>query len=174
MVNTHPPQPHPDDIVQIIKRDHKPLKVLLAILKNENVPYLEKREAFQQLSPLLEAHNVPEQEIWYHCMKREHAYTVEISEGELEHRLAEQICKDMKTTTSERSFLSKAKVLAEMIEHHIKVEERDLLPDFESATTLDERVELGLIYLERQQQIESLQTTERHRFPLSSLDNMQG
>jgi hypothetical protein len=165
---------HPDDIIQLIKKDHKPLKALLAILKNENVPYLEKKDAFQKLAPLLEAHMKPEQETWYTCLKRDHAFTVEITEGELEHRLAEQICKDMKVTTNEKSFMSKAKVLAEMVDHHIKVEERDLLPDFESATTLDERIELGLIYLEMQQRIESLQNAERHQFSVSSLDNMQG
>ncbi|UYL09057.1 hemerythrin domain-containing protein [Bdellovibrio sp. SKB1291214] len=174
MEHLNHPKAHPDDIIQLIKKDHKPLKSLLAILKNDNVPYLEKKDAFQKLAPLLEAHMKPEQETWYKSLKHDHAFTVEITEGELEHRLADQICKDMKITTNERSFMSKAKVLAEMVDHHIKVEERDLLPDFESATTLDERIELGLIYLEMQQRIESLQNAERHQFSASSLNDMQG
>lgn len=174
MEHLNDPKSHPDDIIQLIKKDHKPLKPLLAILKNENIPYLEKKDAFQKLSPLLEAHMKPEQETWYKCLRSNGTYMVELTEGELEHRLAEQICKDMKVTTNERSFMSKAKVLAEMVDHHIRVEERDLLPDFESTTTLDERIELGLIYLEMQQRIESLQNAERHQFSAISLNNMQG
>ncbi|WP_413575758.1 hemerythrin domain-containing protein [Bdellovibrio sp. HCB290] len=168
------PRSHPDDIIQIIKADHKPLKSLLAILKDENVPYLEKREAFQKLSPLLEAHMKPEQEIWYECLKKNHGFSLEITEGELEHRLAEQICKDMSKTVDERSFTMKGKVLAELVEHHIKEEEMEMLPEYEKNATWEERVELGHRYLELQQEIENRQNQESHKNPPSVMDNIQG
>ncbi|WP_413582522.1 hemerythrin domain-containing protein [Bdellovibrio sp. HCB288] len=164
---------HPYDIVQIVKDDHRNLKALLSTLKDDNEPYLKKQEAFQKLALLLEAHIGPELETWYKCLKYEHRITVEISEGELEHRLALQICKDMEATTSEGSFMLKARVLAEMALHQIMVEERDLLPELEVATTLDKRIELGLIYLEMQRHIEVLQNSEHHLYPHSSPDQLQ-
>ncbi|WP_413585232.1 hemerythrin domain-containing protein [Bdellovibrio sp. HCB274] len=165
---------HPDDIIQIIKADHKPLKDLLLVLKDEEASFLDKKNALSKFSILFEAHAKPEQETLYERMKRIPEFMMDTAEGELEHRLATQICKDMNTTTSERSFMSKAKVLAEMVSQHIRVEERDLLPDFEAATTLDERIELGRKYRIIQKQIESLQISERHLPPSSSMDGMQG
>ncbi|QLY24854.1 hemerythrin domain-containing protein [Bdellovibrio sp. KM01] len=172
---THKTNPsHPEDIVQLIKKDHKPLKVLLGILKNENVAITEKRAAFTEFAPLLEAHAKPEEDTWYTSLKREHPMEVQGMEGDLEHRLSDQICKDMKKTVDDKSFMAKAKVLAELVEHHIKEEEMEMLPEYEKYATLDERIELGHRYLELQQEIENRQYKESHKFPSSVLDNIQG
>jgi hypothetical protein len=163
-----------EDIIQLIKKDHKPLKALLGILRSEDVGIYEKRAAFAKFSPLLEAHTKPEEQTWYISLKRDHLMEVEGMEGDLEHRLADQICKDMKKTVDKKSFTAKAKVLADLVEHHIKEEEMEMLPEYEKRATLEERIDLGRRYLEMQQEIEARQNQEAPKFPPTVWDSIQG
>ncbi len=174
MTNLNTKASHTNDIVQLIKKDHKPLKTLLGILKNENVSLSEKRAAFNEFAPLMDAHAKPEEKTWYASLKHYRLMEAGGLEGELEHRLTDQICKDMKQTVDDKSFTAKGKVLAELVEHHIKEEEMELLPEYERYATLNERIELGHRYLELQQEIENRQYKDNHKFPPSVLDNIQG
>jgi hypothetical protein len=64
-------------------------------------------------------------------------------EGEVEHTLADQLVEECKRTVDEDALSAKIKVLAELVEHHIKEEENELLPDVKKQTQVIDRATLG-------------------------------
>ena len=135
------------DIIDAIKEDHKPLKELLKIMKGEKETFAQKKAAFEKFGPTLVAHAKPEEKTWYTDMKSTSDLKIEGLEGDIEHQIADQLCDELKRTTSRDVFMAKVKVLAELVEHHIKEEENEMLPDFKKNSTSDERYELGAKYL---------------------------
>lgn len=138
------------DIVQIILKDHKPLKALIKIMKSERSKYAQKKAAFEEFAPTLIAHAKPEEQSWYIDMKSTDEQRVEGLEGDVEHGLADQLCEELKRTPDRDMFEAKVKVLAELVEHHIEEEEEEMLPKFKKDSTVDERVRLGEKYLKVQ------------------------
>ncbi len=134
------------DIIDAILEDHKALKDLIPLLKGEGT-YTEKRGVFAFLAAALEAHAKPEEQTWYKSLKTQDDMKVEGLEGDIEHALADQLVNELKATTDEDLFMAKVKVLAEMLEHHIKEEENEMLPEFRQNSTASERRELGAKYL---------------------------
>jgi hemerythrin superfamily protein len=135
------------DIIDLILRDHKPLKALIKIMKSESASLAKKKKAFKEFAPTLIAHAKPEERTWYKEMKSEDMNTESI-EGETEHRLAETLLKELKRTSDNDAFEAKAKVLAEMVEHHIEEEEEEMLPAYRRKSTKVDRIALALRYEE--------------------------
>jgi hemerythrin superfamily protein len=152
---------HPagNDIIQLILKDHKPLKQLIKIMKSEDATMAKKKAAFGKFAPTLIAHAKPEEQTWYVNMKKEHDMSVEGTEGDVEHGLADQLCTELKHTQDHDMFMAKVKVLAELVEHHIKEEEGELLPEYRKASTLEERQELGAKYLSLQEKFKTGKTS---------------
>lgn len=132
-------KPAQTDIIDLIKRDHKPLKKLIKIMKSEDATVTQKKAAFKQFAPTLVAHAKPEERTWYVNMKNDDDMIVEGLEGDVEHGLADQLCNELKRTKDNDMFEAKVKVLAEMVEHHIEEEEEDMLPKFKRNSTKEER-----------------------------------
>jgi hypothetical protein len=149
-------QSSPEDIINLILHDHMPLKDLIKIMKSEDAELPEKQAAFEEFAPLLAAHAKPEEQTWYVQMKKEDDMRIEGMEGDVEHGLADQMCEEVKRTTDKDLWQAKVKVLAELVEHHIKEEESDMLPDYRKNSTIEERVELGLAYLDFKSQFEAM------------------
>lgn len=135
------------DIIDAIKEDHKALKDLIPLLKSEDLSYEEKRGVFAFFAAALEAHAHPEEKTWYAEMKKSDELKLEGLEGDVEHALADQLTKELKSTTDHDLFMAKVKVLAEMLEHHITEEENEMLPDYKKNSSVEERKELGAKYL---------------------------
>ena len=134
------------DIIELIKRDHKPLKKLIKTMKSDDATITQKKAAFKKFAPTLIAHAKPEERTWYVNMKNEDDMTVEGLEGDIEHGLADQLCQELKRTKDNDMFEAKVKVLAEMVEHHIEEEEEDMLPAFRRKSTKEERSKLAVKY----------------------------
>ncbi len=134
------------DLVELILRDHKPIKALIKIMKSEDASLSQKKSAFAKFAPTLVAHAKPEEKTWYKRMKQEKDMKVEGLEGDVEHSLADQLCLELKRTKDKDMFQAKVKVLAELVEHHIEEEEEDMLPSFKMHSTQEERARLGEYY----------------------------
>lgn len=135
------------DIIDAIKEDHKPLKDLIKIMKDSEATFAQKKAAFAKFAPTLEAHAKPEEQTWYKDMKSDRELKVDGLEGDVEHQIADQLSAELKRTSNRDLFMAKVKVLAELVEHHIKEEENDMLPEFKKNSTAEERAELGAKYL---------------------------
>ncbi|HEX4924025.1 MAG TPA: hemerythrin domain-containing protein [Bdellovibrionales bacterium] len=135
------------DIVELILDDHKQLKELIAVLKDSEKDLSERRAAFEKFAPLLVTHAQPEELVLYTKMKddeelREHGF-----EGEVEHQLADQLLMEAGETEDDDLWSARVKVLAELVEHHIDEEEKELLPEFKKHASAEERAKLGELFL---------------------------
>lgn len=135
------------DIVELILNDHKPLKKLLKVMKNSDKSFSERRAAFEEFVPILLAHAKPEEQVLYTFMKRDEELREEGFEGQVEHSIADQLVTECKATEDKDLFSARIKVLAELVEHHIKEEEDDLLPDFKKNSEKPDRLELGTQFM---------------------------
>jgi hemerythrin-like domain-containing protein len=144
-----------EDIIQLILQDHKPLKQLISVLKDSDVEFAQKEPAFKKFAPLLVCHAKPEEESLYMFMKGQDDLRSEGLEGDTEHMLADQLVEEIKRTEDEDTWMAKAKVLAELVEHHIEEEESDLLPDFKKQSEAKERIEIGQMYKQLRSQYQA-------------------
>lgn len=145
-----------ETIISVIKEDHKPLKELIKIMKDGDKAPEERKLAFADFAPLLVTHAKAEEKSLYEYMKtktdlREHAF-----EGDAEHSVADQLCEEIVRTTDPDQILAKIKVLAEAVEHHIKEEENEILPDVEKKVDADTLKGLIEIYADAQAEMISV------------------
>lgn len=135
------------DIVELILKDHKPLKKLIETMKDSEADLDEVRDAFEEFAPLLINHAKPEEQALYTKMKeREDDLRCEGFEGDTEHAIADNLVKEIQTTRDEDEYRAKVKVLAELVEHHIEEEEEEMLKDVRKEFELEERVSMGKKY----------------------------
>ena len=135
------------DIIDLIMEHHKPLKQMIKTMKSEEATYVQKKKTFKEFALALVAHAKPEEKAWYKDLKAEHDMNVEAIEGDVEHNIADRLCAEIKRTKDKDTFLAKVKVLAEVVEHHIKEEEEELLPQFRKDSDSAERIKVGKRYL---------------------------
>ena len=141
------------DIIQIILHDHKPLKKLIKTLKNSDKDLSTRQAAFEDFSILLTIHAKAEEKTLYVFMKNEIDQREEAYEGDVEHGLADQMVEEVKRTDDEELWSARVKVLAELVEHHIKEEEEEMFPDFKKQSTLEQRIKLGEKYLQKKPEV---------------------
>lgn len=149
------------DIITLILEDHKSLKRLIKVMKNEVGTFSEKKKAFKEFISLLGRHEKPEEQTWYASKKALPVMMEEGLEGEIEHGLADQLCEEIQTTGDKSLYIAKVRVLAELVENHLIKEEKDQLPAFKKACELEERVELGKTYLALKQTYEETAAQSR-------------
>ena len=135
------------DIIKLIMDDHKPLKKLIKTLKDWESELADRKEAFEEFSLLLTTHANAEKEALYKILERNEDLAKEGYEGEVEHSLAIQTLEAAMDDETEETWSAKVKVLAELVEHHIEEEEKNMLPDYKKQSTAEERVRIGAKYL---------------------------
>lgn len=135
------------DILRIIIDDHKPLKKLIKVLKDsDNHDLQERRTAFEEFAPLLVTHAKSEEQVLYVYMKADDELREEGFEGDVEHGLADQMVEEVKRTDDDDLWSARVKVLAELVEHHIKEEEEEMFPDIRKNSEAEDRRYMGEQY----------------------------
>ncbi|HXH29190.1 MAG TPA: hemerythrin domain-containing protein [Bacteriovoracaceae bacterium] len=127
----------PTDIVSAIKMDHEGLRNFLSILKNTDGKMSDRRRAYESFSALLKSHSEIEEKVAYLATfklagKDMH---IKVSEGYVEHQLATDLMKRIEKAKKPLDWSAHVNVLSEIVEHHLKEEERDLLPLIREAAT---------------------------------------
>lgn len=136
-----------DDVVTMILRDHKPIKELLTILKDGEAPISEKRTAFKEFEPLLSSHAKAEEKSLYNFLKESNETRVEALEGDSEHEIADRLIMELSEISEDDDlWMAKVKVLAEVVDHHIKEEEKEVLKETIKDLSASDRSEIGLEY----------------------------
>lgn len=141
------PATHDDDLLTLILDDHRPLKEMLAVLKDVGRSLGERRATFEEFARHFIVHARPEEEVLYERMKEDPVLRTEAYEAEVEHGLADQILEEAKRTDDDNIWSARVKVLAELVEAHIREEESEWLPDFRMRSTLEERAAMGREFL---------------------------
>ena len=131
-------------VIKSLTEDHKKLRQEIKVLKDNEVLFTEKRQAFGRLLPHLVSHNKKEKVV-YSFMKLtdEDDLRIWAVEGKEEHQLVDHLVKKMlNEEISIDEWTTKAKVLAELLDHHITEEEESIFPNLNSE--LDEESDAEL------------------------------
>ncbi len=145
-----------NDIIDLILKDHVPLKELIAVLKNPDAEFSTKHRAFNEFAPLLISHAESEQKSLYSRMKDENALRKEAFEGDVEHALATQLIEAVQhSMNDEDQWMAEVKVLAEIVEHHIDEEEDEMLKKVKKEFDSETRYIIGQEYLNFRSEFEA-------------------
>jgi hemerythrin-like domain-containing protein len=120
----------PKNIVSAIKTDHDSLRNYMDLLKDTDAEMTERKRAYGLFSALLKSHSTVEESVVYQTMLKKvgKQLHVKVTEGYVEHQLADDLMKRIEKAKTPVEWSAHANVLSEIVEHHIKEEESDLLP----------------------------------------------
>jgi hemerythrin-like domain-containing protein len=135
------------DIIEAIKQDHKDLKTLLKVMKDEDSTIAQKDSAYKKFSALLKSHASSEEKALYAKCIDEKGMSVETNEAYVEHELAALLMKSIEATDENDRRAAQIQVLAENVEHHIDEEENDFLPDVKKEFDKNERIKMAQEFL---------------------------
>lgn len=113
--------------------DHNYLKECIDVLTDEEVSKRSKLSVARGFLDALEKHSTSENKVLYEHLLHKREFHEEILEGKVEHGIADQKVKMLKPKIKRARSLSdqlaaELKVLADVVGHHIKEEEKELLP----------------------------------------------
>jgi len=136
------------DAIALLKQDHKLVKDLLGQLAESTTRAVKKRaELLHEIQINLKAHTTIEEEIFYPAFKAAGKKEEEkmYFEALEEHRAAEDLVLPdlLGTDPSTEQFSGRAKVLKELIEHHIEEEEAEMFKDAKKLLSKEELTALG-------------------------------
>lgn len=142
--------------IALLKKDHQKVKELLGQLM-ETGAAKRREQLLAQLAMELEIHMIIEEEIFYPTFRA----AAKKKEGEKlyfeateEHYAAKVVLADlMKADAATPKFGGKAKVLKELVEHHIKEEEKELFPKAKQLFDNKELADITLKMEERRAQL---------------------
>ena len=138
------------DLLDTLKEEHDALRVLLVQLQRAQAPS-ERRQLIKQIRATLLPHMKAEEKVVYaalltlpHPAAQANAY-----EGYIEHEWAAKTLRRLESVSDASSpeHQAVAKVLAELIDHHLKEEENSLWSDVEQFFSEDTRVEMNTAFL---------------------------
>jgi hemerythrin-like domain-containing protein len=116
-----------DDAINLLKRDHDTVEALFKQFEKTEDPAQRKVVAREAMT-LLKAHAVIEEEIFYPTVRRAVGDET-MNEADEEHHVAKVLIAELEDMPeSAPHFDAKFTVLAESIRHHVKEEEREMLP----------------------------------------------
>ncbi|MDY1547853.1 hemerythrin domain-containing protein [Luteibacter sahnii] len=136
------------DAIALLKQDHERVKSLLEELATSTTRAVKKRrELLQKIHVNLKAHTTIEEEIFYPAFKaagKKDEATMYFEALE-EHRAAEDLVLPdlMDTDPATEQFSGRAKVLKELIEHHIEEEDGEMFKEAKKLLDKPRLAELG-------------------------------
>ncbi|HUP65162.1 MAG TPA: hemerythrin domain-containing protein [Thermoanaerobaculia bacterium] len=150
------------DAITLLKEDHKKVRGLLEQLEKTTERSTAKRlQLLAKIEMEIEIHAAIEEEIFYPEFKEKSEMEEEeegeemFYEAEEEHHLVKVVLPELKATDpSSPVFGAKSKVLKELIEHHVKEEEKEMFKMARQLFGKDELQVLGDRMAERKRKLQ--------------------
>ena len=121
------------DPIALLKKDHREVKEMFEEYeKAGDSAHAKKQSLFDEIQAALTVHMDIEETIFYPAVKQVPSDEVkdEVREADEEHHVVKVLLKELsKMKPQDERFDAKVTVLKENIEHHVKEEENELLPD---------------------------------------------
>ena len=134
------------DAITFLKTDHKKVKALLETLDNTDAP-ARRTKLLGQIEVEVKAHARVEEEIFYPAFKKKAQESEEYQmyfEAKEEHGLVDIILPKVKASNpASDEFAARAKVLKDLILHHVKEEEKEMFKAAKGLFDKDELKSLG-------------------------------
>lgn len=124
------------ELVAALKRDHNDLRELTSTLKGDH-PVSVKRTAYKKFIELLKSHSHAEERAVYDPGLKYQQLLKDILEGYAEHEVCDALMAKIATIRKPVKWEASVKVLAELVQHHVDEEERDLFPAIDKAMSPD-------------------------------------
>jgi len=145
------------DIRSLLHQDHERIKELTEQLTDDESSQKRVR-AFDRLKPFLTAHARAEEQAVYNPLVNLRGSAdsrAEGNEGFVEHSLVDVLLERLSKTELAASDLWKAhaEVLKEMLDHHIKEEERGIFEELGEHFTDEEREAMGADFVARKEKL---------------------
>jgi len=141
--------PEEADILDTLKQEHDEVQQLLSDLQGSGNSR-ERKSLVRQIKAALVPHTKAEEKTVYDAViavKGEKNRT-DGAEGYMEHGLASQmLVKLEKLAPASAEFLAAAKVLKELVDHHIREEERNIWSDVKQNFDSEARMEMNRRFL---------------------------
>lgn len=139
-----------ENIITIIKNDHKPLKEGIQILTSESSKPAHKKSALKKFIVDLKLHAKSEEASLYDNIVEKKEVHENVLEAYEEHSVADLLADELEGMDFEQDFSdelqAKSKVLAELVKHHIEEEEEELLVELKKVLSSEELENLGELY----------------------------
>lgn len=152
--------PH-EDVLTTIKAQHQVLRESIKVLKNEEAAVHLKQRHLARFLPYLKMHSEAEERTIYATLKEIDDAQVATIEAITEHALAKSLVSELEkkdfSSVWDSEIEAKAKVLAELVEHHADEEEEEF---FEKARQNLAKIELVAIGQEFRSICKELQARE--------------
>lgn len=155
------------NIVDVLLMDHKYLKEGIKILKNDDADKKTKLKAAKSFLDALYKHSEAEKKAVYAPLVKVKDLKKDILEGQIEHGITDAKVKMLSNKLTGLRTLSdeleaELKVLAELVEHHVKEEEDELFPKMKK--DLDKTIlnEMGFQFMK----IRSFTTKDLKDYPI--------
>ena len=137
------------DAISLLKEDHEKVKSLLTELEEtSNRAVKSRQELVGKIAKELKVHTKIEESVFYPAFKaaaEKQDERVMYYEANEEHRLVDfEIPRLENTDPSTDDFLAHAKVLKEIVEHHVKEEEKEMFPMAKKLLSKEELEEIGM------------------------------
>lgn len=145
-----------EDIVELILRDHKPLKTLIETLKDGDIERSEKEGPYEEFVPLLMAHAKAEEKSLYIQMKEIDGLRKDSLEGHTEHAIADRLIHEINGAADDQLWGAKVKVLAELVGHHIEEEEDEMMGKVEQQMDTETRQKAAAVYTDIKTELDTL------------------
>ena len=135
------------DILDTLKREHDEVTGLLAKLVESTTGAAERKTLVGKIRESLVPHQHAEEKIVYDAVlglrssdAKQHG-----EEGVLEHSIAERTLTRLSKIENTRSpeFSAAAKVLKELVEHHVEEEEKNIWADVRGSFSPEQRIEMN-------------------------------
>ena len=145
------------DLLDTLKEEHEEVSALLKKLTDEDASAGERKKLVGQVKAALVPHTKAEQKILYDAIiacKDKDAQKDGL-EGYIEHALASKTLADLEKISNAGSaeFLATAKVLKELVEHHVKEEESNVWSDAREHFDADQRKAMNERYLAEKKKV---------------------
>lgn len=141
-------------ILNLLKKDHEKVKELLSQIQ-ESQDTKQRSALFKEFKTEMTAHNRAEEKVFYGRMEK-HDETKQIAlEGEEEHAVADRLIDSLARTSAKGSdrWSARAKVLKEIVEHHIREEEKEAFKKARKTFDAAALKEMGTEFEKRKQSL---------------------
>lgn len=133
-------------LIDRLKDDHLKLRKYLRTLSSESEDHTDKVEAFADLVPVLKGHSLAEERVVYSYMKEIEDLHEMAMAGQEEHRLIEMLVERIQRTDSDDKWNARAKVLADLLLHHLEDEEDRVFPALAKTLSRARSQEMAEVY----------------------------
>ncbi len=134
-------------IVYMLLKDHKAMKKLMAKIKSQRSTNVQIKSNYKKLIMVVRSHVKAEERSLLNLLKTHPVFKDMSTESYQEHRVHEYVIHGVAQEKNPDSKLEQMKAFCEILEHHLKEEERDLFPRFKKYAAKSTRLKLGKRFL---------------------------